>query len=135
MMFQMIGGLIGLGALSPGVVGLTLLMGRKSVREERQRQLSQRRQQAKAMARKYVDEVSFQVGKDSRDTLRVIQRTLRDGFLERVQELQQSAQRRLETTQHALESGAGRSRQRVEDIDAELGRLLTLADRGRAVAG
>lgn len=129
MMFQMIGGLVGLGALSPVVIGLTAAMGRKTVREERQRQLAQRRQQAKAAARKYADEIGFQVGKDSRDALRHVHRALRDGFLERVQEIQQSALQGLQRAQQALEAEAQDRQRRLADVEAELARVRELAGR------
>ena len=55
-------------------------MGRKGLKDEKERQLDQRRTQAKAAARRYVDEVNFVVGKDSRDTMRHLQRDLREYF-------------------------------------------------------
>ena len=42
--------------------------------------------------RRYVDDVSFQVGKQSRDMLRHVQRDLRDHFMARSDELVRSAQ-------------------------------------------
>ena len=65
-------------------------MGRKAIKDEKERMLNLRRQQSKAAFRKYVDEVTFQVGKESRDSLRRVQRDLRDHFTARAEELQAS---------------------------------------------
>ena len=68
-----------------------LFMGRKALKDDRDRQITARRQQAKQAVRKYVDEVSFHVTKDSRDTLREVQRELRDAFTARAEELARSS--------------------------------------------
>ena len=60
------------------IAGLTL--GRRLVKQERERQIQQRRQQARAELRRYVDDVSFHVGRDSREAVRRTQRLLRDEF-------------------------------------------------------
>ena len=39
-----------------------------------------RRAEAKAAIRRFADDVSFQVGKESKDRLRLVQRLLRDHF-------------------------------------------------------
>ena len=73
LMFTMLGALTGI-ALGPIGLGIGLVMGHKGLRDEKKRQLSQRRAQAKNAMRRYCDEVSFVMGKDSRDTLRRVQR-------------------------------------------------------------
>lgn len=71
------------------VAGLTL--GRRLMKQERERQVLQRRQQAKAALRRYVDDVTFHVGRDSREAVRHTQRFLRDEFAARAAEMQRSA--------------------------------------------
>ncbi|BCJ56509.1 hypothetical protein Asp14428_79840 [Actinoplanes sp. NBRC 14428] len=71
------------------IAGLTL--GRRLVKQERERQVQQRRQQAKAALRRYVDDVTFHVGRDSREAVRRTQRFLRDEFAARAAEMQRSA--------------------------------------------
>jgi GTPase SAR1 family protein len=134
LMFNMIGGMVGLAAMNPAILGVTVLMGRKSIRDEKQRLLAQRRQQAKVAVRRYVEEVSFQVGKDSRDALRRVQRQLRDGFTERAEQVQRSVTEKLAATQHAVEAEQGQRQARLLDVDAELGRLRHLIDRVRPLA-
>lgn len=133
-MFRTLGGMIGLGAMNPAVLGLTLLMGRKSMRDQRNQELQKRRQQAKGAVRKFVDEANFQVGKDSRDTLRRVQRQLRDGFTERAEEIQRTVSERLSATQQAVQSEQSNREQRLKDVDAELERLGKLVGRAEALA-
>ena len=91
--------------LSPfalAAVGLT--MGRKMGKDERTRQLMQRRMLAKQSVRKYTDDLIFVGGKDSRDTLRRITRQLRDYFLQRAEELTASTSESLAAAQQAMRS-------------------------------
>ncbi len=133
-MFRTLGGMIGLGAMNPAVLGLTLLMGRKSYRDQRNQELQKRQQQAKGAVRKFVDEANFQVGKDSRDTLRRVQRQLRDGFTERAEEIQRTVSERLQATQQAVQSEQGNREQRLKDVEAELERLDKFIGRAEQLA-
>jgi gas vesicle protein len=134
MMVNMVGGMLGLGALSPALLGATLLMGGKTLRDEKQRQLTQRRQEARTAVRKYVDEVSFQIGKDSRDALRRVQRQLRDGFAERAEQVQRGVAERLEAAQRAAQASEAERQQRLRDVEAELARVDALAQRALRLA-
>src|SRR5262245_7409881 len=89
LMFTMIGAMTGI-TLGPIVAGIGLVMGHKGLREEKKRQLAQRQAQARNAVRRYCDEVSFVMGKDSRDTLRRIQRELRDYYAGLAEELNRS---------------------------------------------
>lgn len=107
------GGMVMLSAFA-GVAGVVLnpvaivavgfAMGRKMLKDEKTRQLAQRRMQAKQSMRKYADDVMFVTGKDSRDTLRRINRQLRDYFLGRAEELTASTSESLAAAQQALRS-------------------------------
>jgi GTPase SAR1 family protein len=92
--------------LLPVIAPLALVLaggiGQKVIRDERKRQVTFRRQQAKQAARKYVDEVAFMIGKDSRDALRGTQRNLRDDFQSRALALARSAESTLGSVQAAM---------------------------------
>ena len=81
-----------------------LFLGRKALKDERARQLVQRRNLARQTVRKYADDLAFGVGKDSRDTLRRINRQLRDHFLQRAEELTSSTSESLAAAQQAVRS-------------------------------
>ena len=92
-------------ALSPlAIAGFGLTMGRKMFKDEKGRQLMLRRNQAKQNVRKYADDLMFVAGKDSRDTLRRINRQLRDYFLGRAEELTASTSESLAAAQQATRS-------------------------------
>jgi hypothetical protein len=71
------------------LAGMTL--GRRLVKQERERQVQHRRMQAKQELRRYVDDVTFHVGRDSREAVRRTQRFLRDEFAARAQAVERSA--------------------------------------------
>ena len=120
-------------ALGPLGVGIGLVMGRKSLREEKERQVIQRRAQAKNAIRRYCDEVSFVAGKDSRDTLRRIQRQLRDHYSARAEELNKSNAQALQGASEAAKRTQAEREKRLKDLDAELARLRKLRQRAAAV--
>jgi hypothetical protein len=87
--------------VGPLAVAVGVGLGRKLLRDERLRQLSYRRQQAKVAVRRYLDDVQFVVGKDCRDALAVTRRELLLEFQARAGLLQASAQRAHESAQRA----------------------------------
>lgn len=131
LMFGMLGNMIGLAAAiaNPLTAGATLLLGRKAIRDQRDRELQTRRQQARAAVRQYLDDVSFQVGKDSRDALRRIQRALRDRFTERAEDLQRSTQEALSSAQRSLQVDEAERKERIQSVRAELDRVGALRKR------
>lgn len=131
MMIAVLGGFAGLAVAAPVMVGVSLMLGGKGLRDERQRQLAQRRALAKASIHRYVDEVSFVLGKESRDGLRHAQRALREHFAARASELRRSAADALAAAQAAERTeGEARSR-RLAEVEAELRRIDALARRAR----
>ncbi len=135
LMFTAVGSLVGL-TLGPVAIGIGLLMGRKSLRDEKQRQLAQRRVQARNSVRRYTDEVSFRMGKDARDTLRRVQRQLRDHYTARAEELHRSTSEALAAAQQAAAADETDTARRRRDAEAELRRIAQLRERIRgSVAG
>lgn len=136
LMFTMLGAMIPgvvAGALTaPGIV-VGLLMGRKSLKDEKERQLKQRQSQAKIALRRYTDEVSFQVTKDSRDTLRRVHRQLRDHYSSRAEELHKSTTSSLKAAQEAAKLDQTERTKRIKDVEAELGRIGKLRAMAEAV--
>ena len=134
LMFTMLGSMAGI-ALGPLAIGIGLVMGVGSLRTEKKRQLTTRRAQAKNAVRRYCDEVSFRVGKDSRDTLRRIQRELRDHYSARGDELNRSTSQALAAATEAVKRSTGEREKRLRDLDAELSRLRQLRQQATAVTG
>lgn len=126
LMLSAFGGLAGVAVAPPVAAMVGLMIGRKAVKDEKHRQLLQRRMLAKQAVRKYTDEVQFAMGKDSRDTLRRINRQLRDHFLSRAEELNASMSESLAATQQALRSSEQSRTQRRKDVVALLQRVAVV---------
>lgn len=128
LMFGFIGGMVGL-ALGPLPIAVGLVMGRKQLKDEKERLLGNRRVQARNTVRKYTDEVTFVVTKDSRDTLRMVQRQLRNFYQSRAEELQKSTSDTLAAAQQAARSDQSTREKRLRDVEAELTRIQSLGKR------
>jgi hypothetical protein len=125
LMFGALGSMIGL-AIGALPVAAGLMMGRKSLRDEQERQLMIRRTTAKNGVRKYLDEAQFQSGKESRDTLRRVQRQLRDYYTTRAEELHRSLQASSNAAALAVKSDEQTRANRLKDVKSELQRIAGL---------
>ena len=136
MLFMPLSLIPGVAVVAPfAAIGGALVLGRKQVRDERDRALQRRRNEAKGVMRRHVDEVQFQVGKDSRDMLRNTQRTLRDHFTALAEQMHTSVTASVAAAQKAVRSSEAERAARVGDLKAELARVEHLAGRARALAG
>ena len=108
------------------------MTGRKQLREEKNRQLVQRRQQARNAQRKYMDEVMFLASKDMRDAARRVNRTLRDFYTDRAEEQARSVNEELAALDKAARIKDEARQRRVAELDGELGRLRALHGRLRS---
>jgi hypothetical protein len=133
LMFTMLGALTGI-VLGPLAIGIGLVMGHKGLRDEKKRQLAQRRTQAKNAVRRYCDEVLFVMGKDSRDTLRRIQRQLRDHYSSLADQLNRSNTEALNAANEAVKRTQTDRDKRLADLNAELARLRQLRTMALALA-
>jgi hypothetical protein len=134
LMFGMFGQLVGLALINPVGVVAGIIFGGKAYRDEKNRALAQRRSQAKNAHRKYTDELAFEVGKDARDTVRRIQRQLRDQFTARAEELYRSTTEALHKAQQAVDTDAKTRTKRLPDVEAELARIRGLREEVVAIA-
>ncbi len=121
----------GIGLLNPLSLGAGLLFGGKTVRDERKRLLGRRQNDAKTAVRKHIDEVTFQVGKDSRDMLRLTQRQLRDHFSALADEVSTSIAGSVAAAQSAVKTKTSEREARIRDLQAEIVRIDGLATRAR----
>jgi uncharacterized protein with WD repeat len=83
--------------------------------------------------RRHIDEVTFQVGKDSRDMLRHTQRQLRDHYSALAEEVSTSIASSVLAAQSAVTTTTSERQNRIRDLKAELARIDALADRARAL--
>jgi hypothetical protein len=131
LMFGMMGTFAGLPIFAGAPAGV--LMGIKAVRDEKKRLLQKRRGDAKTGVRKHIDEVTFQVGKDSTDMLRRTQRQLRDHFSALAEEMSTSISASVQAAQNALKTNTSGREKRIKDLKAELARIDGMAQRAKAL--
>ena len=133
LMFGFIGTIVGLSLLNPFSVGAGLLLGGKTISDERRHVVLRRQTEAKTVVRRYVDDVTFQVGKDSRDMLRGVQRDLRDHFTELADQLAHSLHESLTTAERSVTATKEERARRLGEIEKELARLADLQARVRTL--
>lgn len=121
--------------LLPLQFGAGIILGRKTLKDEKERALLRRRSEAKNAVRRYSDEVQFQVGKDSRDTLRRVQRQLRDHYSARAEELNRSTSEALKSAQDAVRVAEADKSKRIKDVQAELDRIKNLRTQAERLTG
>jgi hypothetical protein len=119
--------------INPISIGAGLLLGVKSYRDDKDSRLKRRRQEAKMALRRHVDEVGFQVGKESKDRLRAVQRLLRDHFTSIAEELTTSLTGAVNAAQKAAKTKSSDREQRIRDLRNELDRIELIQKRARAL--
>jgi hypothetical protein len=123
LMFGMLGTLVGFALLNPVSVGAAVLLGRRSIGDERKRIVTKRQNDAKAALRRYIEDVTFHVGKDSRDMLRGVQRVLRDHFTTRAEEMKRSLQESVKAAEKAAKASKTERDRRLAELDAQIAEL------------
>jgi hypothetical protein len=132
LMIGMLTTIAGMALLNPFSIGAGLLLGSKTLVDERKRALRRRQAEAKQAVRRHVDDVIFQAGKNSRDMLREVQRTLRDHFTTTAEELERSLNATSQAAK-AVEADGAKRQARLADVEAELERLDALEKRARRI--
>ncbi len=125
-------GVLGLGTMVLPIAAVMGVMGgRKAITDDRERQLTQRRQQARSAVKKYTDEALFRAATERKQEQRQVQRVLRDHFGARVKELATTRQRALQQAEAAAKTDENERRQRIVAVRAE---LVQVEDVARAMA-
>ena len=137
-------GSVGLHLLGVGPIvivamaGLSLALGtgigKKLIGDERKRQRTYRQQQAKAAARRFVDDVAFLINKETRDILRQTQRHLRDDFQTRAMQLERSAYEAMEAARRLGELDEAQLAARAEELAEREDQLQSVRAAAREVA-
>ncbi|NMR20792.1 dynamin family protein [Cellulomonas fimi] len=104
-------------------VSIGVIMGAKAYRDDKKSRVRRRQAEAKAAVRRHVDEVIFQVSKDSKDRLRQMQRLLRDHFTATAEELFRSLDDSVRSAKSAATAGAADRDTRVKELRVTIGRL------------
>jgi uncharacterized membrane-anchored protein YhcB (DUF1043 family) len=133
LMFGMLGTFLGFALINPIGIAAGIVMGGKTIGDERKRIITKRQNEAKTAARRYVDDVQFQVGKDSRDRLRQVQRDLRNHFTEQAEQLKRTLAESQQAAERAVKASQSERDARRAEITAELEALEVVRRQVRAL--
>nr|VTP03650.1 Isoniazid-induced protein IniA [Mycobacterium riyadhense] len=127
-MIGMLSSVAGLGLFNPLSVGAGLILGRMAYKEEKQHRLLRVRAEAKTNVRRFVDDISFVVGKESRDRLKMIQRTIRDHYRGLANEITRSLNESLQSMITAAHLEEAQRDTRIRELDRQLDILNQVID-------
>ncbi|RRQ29077.1 Isoniazid-inducible protein iniA [Rhodococcus sp. Eu-32] len=133
LMFGLITTFVGLSLLNPISIGAGVLLGTKAYKEDKENRIKSRRAEAKMAIRRFTDDVSFQVGKESKDRLRQIQRVLRDHFTSIAEQTLRSLNDSLKAAQEAANVETTERTTRIAQLDRDMKVVAELNDRASAL--
>jgi hypothetical protein len=128
LMFGMMTSFAGLGMFNPLSIGAGLLMGRTAFKENMDNRMARVRNEAKMNMRKFVDDVSFAVGKESRDRLKGIQRQLRDHYRGIANQTTRSLNESLQATIASAQLEQNERNTRIRELERQLNILKQVTD-------
>jgi replication fork clamp-binding protein CrfC len=128
LMFGMMTSFAGLGMFNPLSLGAGLLMGRSAYRENMDNRMARVRNEAKLNTRRFIDDVSFVVNKESRDRLKGIQRQLRDHYRGIANQTTRSLNESLQATIASARLEEDERNTRVKELERQLNILKQVND-------
>ena len=133
LMFGMMTTLAGMALINPISIAAGLILGGKTLREDKQSRLKRQQAEAQMLLRRQVDDVIFHVGKECRDRLRQVQRLLRDHFSEVATELHRSLSESIQAAEKAASTEGSNRQRQINRLKAELAQIDALRDDARAL--
>jgi len=128
LMFGMLTSFAGLGMFNPLSLGAGLLLGRKAYKEDMDNRMMRVRNEAKMNVRRFVDDVSFVVNKESRDRLKGIQRQLRDHYRGIANQTTRSLNESLQATIASAQLEENERNTRMRELERQLNILKQVTD-------
>lgn len=123
----------GLALLNPISVGAGMVVGGKAFRDDHRSRLAKRRNEAKAAVRRYLDDVAFEAGKESKDRLHLTHRALRDHYAGVARRSLRSIDDSLRAAQEAASGEAARRIERRAVVERQLRVIAQLRGHADAV--
>lgn len=120
LMFGMLTSFAGLGMFNPLSLGAGFVLGRKAYKEDMENRMLRVRNEAKTNVRRFVDDVSFVVSKESRDRLKGVQRQLRDHYRDIANQATRSLNESLQATLSAAKLEENERKGRVAELERQL---------------
>lgn len=127
--------LMGLALVNPFSIGAGVLLGANTFWEDRKMRTTRRQAEAKVAVARLMDDVNFQVNKESKDRLRQVQRVLREHFTTIADQLHRSVEDALIAAEQAARVHDEQRSRRIREIDAEMGQIAMLRRAAQELAG
>lgn len=134
LMFGLATTLAGMSLINPISIGAGVAFGAKSVLDERSTRLKRRQAAAKTAAQRYVDDFFLAYGKESKDTVRLIHRELRDRCTAVAHELRTEISDAAQRVKQAIEAEAAERNTAVRKVATRVEELELLRRRADALA-
>ncbi|CRZ16624.1 isoniazid-induced dynamin-like GTPase IniA [Mycolicibacterium neworleansense] len=134
LMFGMLTSFAGLGMFNPLSLGAGLVLGRKAYKEDMENRMLRVRSEAKTNMRRFIDDVAFVVGKESRDRLKGIQRQLRDHYRDIANQTTRSLNESLQATLAAAKTEETERNARVRELERQKNILTQVVDHAQNLA-
>jgi replication fork clamp-binding protein CrfC len=128
LMFGMLTSFAGLGMFNPLSLGAGILLGRKTYKDDMENRMMRVRNEAKMNMRKFIDDVSFVVNKESRDRLKGIQRQLRDHYRGIANQTTRSLNESLQATIASAQLEENERGTRIRELERQLNILKQVTD-------
>ena len=119
--------LVGMSLINPISLGVGAIIGSKAYRDDKVARRQRRQNEAKAAVRRHLDEVVFHVGKQLKDRLRVVQRTLRDLITDTVEEMSRTLAEAHRTAQRAAKTATADRAARIRELRVRLDEVERLS--------
>ncbi|MEU2101825.1 dynamin family protein [Nocardia sp. NPDC019255] len=120
--------LLGMSLVNWYSAGAGVLLGVNALWDDRKNRKLRRRAEAKVAVARLMDDVIFQVGKESRNRLRAVQRVLRDHFTDIATEVSRAADEALRSAEENYGKYGDRRPERIADLEAQLGKVRVLRE-------
>ncbi|MFG6502949.1 dynamin family protein [Microbacterium sp. P05] len=121
--------LVGLALINPLSLIAGVLVGRRAYREDMSSRLSRRQAEAKNLVRRHIEDIVFQVGKQLKDRLRLVQRSTRDHFSTIAEELHRSLAEAVMAAKQAAATYTADRDGRIQQLQAHHRRIEALRSR------
>lgn len=129
LMFGLITSMAGLPLMNVVSLSAGLLLGSKSLNEEKDARLKRRQGEARAAAQRYVEHVVFQVNKEARDTIRNLHQRLHEHCNRITEQAQTQISQSIQETKREAERSAVDRDERAREIKKKLEELSVLRKR------
>ena len=140
MLFGLLGRVLPIGAAglmmsNPITLAVGAAFAGKQIYSVRKHTLATRRQRARSAVKGFLDDVQFEASHQLGESVRRMQRMLRDEFSSRVGELQRSYQQMAEQAKHNVASTYEQQVERAKQLRTDLEQLRTLRKKLSAAGG